>query len=490
MQLEHIGVALRPRTPREAMDLGIALLRANARVVWLAWFAFSLPCFALAQGLAWALGLPWLGLLLVWWLLPLFDRAPLYVLSRAVFEQAPSWRTTLRGQARWPWGPTLAALSWRRVDSNRVLRLPLEMLEGLPARQRAARWRVLRKPLVGTTSGLAWTCLLFALAAFASVWLFALLLVPNELMPQSLRTWALLSPQAREPLWWAATSVGYLALSLIEPVHVAAGFALYLNRRTQLEAWDIDLSFRRLRARLLSIATAALVLLCVGIAPVTRAADSDAPAAQAAAMSSGEMRFTKAVRAAYLDPRFGRTHTEMRWVPKSVTRVELKPRDVGGIGSFTAGALNGVLWLLLGIAVVMLAVFAWRHWGAGKSMAPRALPPLAPVRIGTEASPVLPDELAGAVRALWQSGRRREALALLYRGAVAQTAAVLQIPVASEATEADWVRRAAALDEGRRIRFTAIVCAWQYAAYADRYPDEGSVDRLLAGWPAQRGDAA
>ena len=116
MELERIGVALRPRESREALDLGAALLRANAGAVWQAWFAFTLPPFVLCNALGLLLGLPWLGLLLTWWLKPLFDRVPLYVLSRAVFDRAPRWRETLRGQRAMPWGPVVAARGWLRLE--------------------------------------------------------------------------------------------------------------------------------------------------------------------------------------------------------------------------------------------------------------------------------------------------------------------------------------------------------------------------------------
>lgn len=485
MQLERIAVALRPRTSREAMDLGIALLRAHAGVVWIAWFALSLPCFVLAQGLAWLVGLPWLGLPVTWWLLPVFDRVPLYVLSHAVFEQAPGWRATLRGQARWPWGPTLAALSWRRVDSSRVLRLPLEMLEGLPPRQRAARWRVLRKPLVGTASGLAWTCLLFVLAAFASVWLVALLWVPSELLSGSLRTLVSADSNARDALWCVAGVVGYLAFSAIEPVHVAAGFALYLNRRTQLEAWDIDLGFRRLRARLLATVTVMALALCLGMVPAAHAAVDGATGPQPG-VSAAEQRFAHAVRAAYEDPRFGRTTTRLRWMPRKIEPQETRSSAMPAIGNIASGVLNGLLWLLLAAAVVALAVFAWRQWGRVTVAPENAVAALAPVRSDAHEHVRLPDDLPAAVRALWQAGKRRDALALLYRGAVARVASALQVPESSEATEADWMLRARALDEVRRARFAAIVRAWQYAAYAGRYPDQHDVEGLLEGWPAQQ----
>jgi hypothetical protein len=36
-----------------------------------------------------------------------------------------------------------------------------------------------------------------------------------------------------------------LAMSVMAPFYVAAGFALYLGRRTRLEAWDLELAFGR-----------------------------------------------------------------------------------------------------------------------------------------------------------------------------------------------------------------------------------------------------
>jgi hypothetical protein len=35
----------------------------------------------------------------------------------------------------------------------------------------------------------------------------------------------------------------------VEPFYVAAGFGMYLSRRAELEAWDIEQEFRRAFAR-------------------------------------------------------------------------------------------------------------------------------------------------------------------------------------------------------------------------------------------------
>ena len=40
-----------------------------------------------------------------------------------------------------------------------------------------------------------------------------------------------------------------IAVAIVEPFFVGAGFAMYLNRRVELEAWDIEQEFRLAFAR-------------------------------------------------------------------------------------------------------------------------------------------------------------------------------------------------------------------------------------------------
>ena len=43
----------------------------------------------------------------------------------------------------------------------------------------------------------------------------------------------------------AASAVAYaLAIGFLEPFYVAAGFAMYLNRRAELEGWDVEQELR------------------------------------------------------------------------------------------------------------------------------------------------------------------------------------------------------------------------------------------------------
>jgi len=505
MELERISVVLRPRAPREALDLGAAMLRANALAVWSAWFAFTLPVFVVCNALGVLLGLPWLGLVLMWWLKPLFDRLPLYVLSRAVFDRPPSWRETLRGQRQWSWRSTLAALSWLRVDSNRALRLPMELLEGAPRKLRSARWKVLRRRIVADTSLLTYGCLQFELVLFLSAWLLGAMLIPHEWRADSLGDFFRHDVRDASTTWMLlAAAVAYLAMSAIEPLYVACGFALYLNRRTQLEAWDIDLAFRRMHTRLQALGKVlGILLVCAWPLAGHAATSAKVPSKPIAASlqqvfqqpaDGADQRFATAATETYRDPRFGGEHTTRKWVFKYAPKPtpNAPPIPFPAFGNALAIIFKALMWLLLIVASASLLRFAWR-WRGRLTPAPvEPMSALSPsMRVSVVADAPLPADLAAAARALWQAQHQREALALLYRGCVEQTARLLKLPPSADATEADWLRQAAAIDDPAHAqRVIAIVRTWQFAAYAGRYPDDAGIEQLLRGWPVEAGAPA
>ena len=103
----------------------------------------------------------------------------------------------------------------------------------------------------------------------------------------------------------------------------------------------------------------------------------------------------------------------------------------------------------------------------------------------------LPADPAAAARGLWSAGRRRRALALLYRASVAAMAARIDAVLVPGATEAECLRAARSLREQEdRDAFGRMVRVWQYAAYAERLPDDGEFEGLLGqlggrfGWAA------
>jgi hypothetical protein len=240
VQVDALAVRLRARAPLEAADLGASLCRSAGKSVYLAYLVVGVPVMALA--LATYEIRYWLPGLILWCIKPWLDRTILFVLARSAFGQ----RTTLSDlwHARWQvWGRQLfLTLTWRRLSPWRSFTQPVYQLEGhsfFRIRKRVLQIRGKRTgPALLMTSAfsLAETSLTLAVASLA-VW-FA----PGDATPH----FASLFTGEDSPLLALLYSVSYaLVVLFLEPFYVSAGFAMYLSRRADLEAWDIEQEFRR-----------------------------------------------------------------------------------------------------------------------------------------------------------------------------------------------------------------------------------------------------
>ncbi len=282
MQLDRIAIVLRQRSGWEAIDLGFRMAVRWARPLWTVWFALFLP---LAATLILALReQPFLAALALWWIKPALDRFLLHVLARATFGEVPglaatlgAWRASL-GSRLWP------ELLLRPLAVRRSFLAPVAQLEGQrgpAARRRAA---VLGRRLSGHVLALAFICVCFEWVVLIGAEMAIELLRPGGWLGEA-------EPEPDgpfwQPEWWSlGTTLAYaLAISVIEPFFVAAGFSLYLNRRVMLEGWDIELALRRLQAA----AGALLVLPLLAVALATAS-----PAALAQADTSGPVRTIEA----------------------------------------------------------------------------------------------------------------------------------------------------------------------------------------------------
>ncbi len=276
MRLESLTVELRPRSNWEAMELGNALVRRHAAAIWKPWVLMTLPLFAVINIAFWAIGAAWAAWLVMWWLRPLFDRIPLYVLSRAVFGTVPTTRETLRAQSYWGLRKMLSHLTWRRLSPLRTAMLPIDLLEGADAAVLRVRRQTLGTGLGGHAVLLTAICANFIPVLQLSLLLLVLLFVPNEWVPDMARhLWGMVNSQV-PPVWMflLLNLADYVAMSIIEPFYVGGGFWLYLNRRTQLEAWDVEIAFRRMRKRLDAsslVLMLALMLLWPALSPAQTA---------------------------------------------------------------------------------------------------------------------------------------------------------------------------------------------------------------------------
>ena len=240
MQLEALALRMRPRAPLEAADLGVRLCQDSARSVYACYAVAYVPVAALA--LASFEIASWLPTVLLFWSKPWLDRTILFVLSRAAFGQA----TTVRQlwSARWQvWGRQLfSTWTWRRLSPWRSFTQPVYQLEGLPFGKIRRRVKQVRRRKAGSAMlmtsafAMAETCLGFTVLSLL-VWF------------GPIDTGAGLLPFLFDPTgdaFEAATAIAYaIVIAFLEPFYVAAGFAMYLNRRAELEAWDVEQELRR-----------------------------------------------------------------------------------------------------------------------------------------------------------------------------------------------------------------------------------------------------
>jgi hypothetical protein len=246
MQIDTLTLNLRPRSMFEAADLGVRLVQAHARTVW----RLFLPVWLLAMVLAVSSSTvgAWLPTLVIFALKPWLDRTLLFALSRAVFGQSTTWADLWRSAGP-VWGQQLwHSLITQRLSPWRAYTQPVYQLEGQSRRARGKRIGQLTQGKTGALLGMQ--------TAFAHVEFFLILglyalmalLIPKEWGGGGLDYWFSAS---KDHSWLreALSLLGYGCVVLaLEPFYVAAGFAMYLNRRVELEGWDIEQELRRVFA--------------------------------------------------------------------------------------------------------------------------------------------------------------------------------------------------------------------------------------------------
>ena len=240
MRVDALAVRLRPRSPLEAADFGVRLAQESAPSVYRCYLTVAIPLALLALA-SFALA-SWLPTVIVWWSKPWLDRPILFVLSRAAFGQRTTVRDLIRAQRHVLWGQLPSTFTRQRLSLWRSFTLPVHLLEGLP--RRAARDRVRQVRRRHAPAAALMTLAFCAAETGLTTALISLVFwfAPAGHAPEVA---ALFSHEMPDWLGFS-TALAYLAAVLfLEPFYVGAGFGMYLNRRAELEAWDIEQDFRR-----------------------------------------------------------------------------------------------------------------------------------------------------------------------------------------------------------------------------------------------------
>jgi hypothetical protein len=222
----------------EAADLGVRLCQSAARQVYRCYWLVGIPVVALCLATCDIAG--WLPGLLIWWSKPWLDRTILFVLSRAAFGQATTATDLLHAQRRVWWSQLFLSLTTRRLSPWRSFTQSVYQLEGLPLL--ASRKRVLQLRRGRTTPA---TLMTGAFSVAETVLTAAVVSLIFWFTPGERETINVFAPGTLASLAVPMAFAYALVVLFLEPFYVAAGFAMYLNRRAQLEAWDIEQELRR-----------------------------------------------------------------------------------------------------------------------------------------------------------------------------------------------------------------------------------------------------
>ena len=473
MRLEDMTVTLRPRQPWEAVDLGCAMVRRDYGRLFVLWASTVFPLWALVCVLLRDAPV-WIPLA-VWWLKPLYDRVPLFFLSRAAFGVRPGFVETWKEWPRLWITNCLPALLWRRFSFIRSFALPAQMLEGLSGS--AANRRIRTLAMDGGGSGFS---LSYAFSKIEAVAWIGLMWGTYDLLPESatpdwhgiFNAFDFENTIPNGFLWWGA-ACHMVIVTLVEPFYVGAGFGLYLNCRTRIEGWDVELAFRRMATRLTSAAAAVVigVLLVCGMPLPVQAAEGDEAA--------------KVVEEVLKNPEFEihKVQTK-RWVP-DFKESEGEMPDVPSLDFI--GVIGELLfWLLVVGLVVWLVIYLVNNRHIFISRVASKIPVRAPkVLMGMNITrESLPDDIVAAARAAWAAGDFKEALSLLYRGSLSWLVTRRRVPITDSDTEEDCLVQV--LQAGEKTEadyFRQLTGAWVQVAYASLPASNAEMEILCDQWP-------
>ncbi|WP_338575613.1 DUF4129 domain-containing protein [Pseudomonas canadensis] len=499
MRLSDASVVIRPRTAWEAMDLGVLMAREHRLLLMSSWALVTLPVFAVLTALLWKY--PSTAIFLFWWLKPAFDRLPLYILSKALFGETPSIKQAVRQWPRLLKGQLLASLTWRRLSLSRSFVMPVSQLEGLDGPARQKRLGVLQQRNAGAARWLTTIGVHLEIGLwFGCMTLFYLFIPQNLELDWDWQR--LILATSSEGLWLEHLSNAFYAVILVfwEPIYVACGFSLYLNRRTVLEAWDLELVFRRLHQRLSNVVPLLLLMMGLSLLPFSPPAMAESSPSQKPLATQDA---SQSIKSLMEKPPFKNPETVTRYrFGEDKPPVKNKAHRDGKLPDWLKALLDnlnsntfkhiaqGLEVLLWGLIVGALITLVWRYreWLRTFVSRRRLRKPqdvkVAPAQLfGLELGlETLPDDIASAAEHLWPT-QPREALGLLYRGLLSRLLHDFNMPLKSADTEGQILERVNQLQQPQLLAFSDdLTRHWQNLAYGHRLPPPSVQQQLCSDW--------
>lgn len=517
MNLEALTLEVRPRTPWEAMDLAVRLAVSHWRILLSGWMVSVFPLFLIIN-LILLEEYPYWAYFLIWFLKPLYDRVPLFILSRVIFSETTHWKDVLNAIPSFFKTSILSSLTLYRLDPGRAFVLPVIQLEGLKGKRRRQRMDTLRRS--GNNREVLFFVLCFHLESLITWGLIGLMLMllPMEMAVQGAES-IFLNDEPGLLQNVLSMLLYFLVMMVVETLYVSGGFVLYLNRRIILEGWDIELIFRRLAARVAGQAeklkSAASIVVVSSLLLMSLFLPLFLPQTLYAMPVTDSARYEKilpalnpqplpaeaaadVIQQVMKEPVFQREKTveELKYIG-SVNTDEMdiaKRRSqfadaFEGIGQFLALLFESALWILALIVLYLLIKYRerWQLGWRGLFKAKAATEALPEMLFGLDLrAQSLPDDIAAQALHYYQQGDCRAALALLYRGSLAWLIKHYDFHLAQGATEGDCLALVtnelqATAPEAVKY-FMALTQAWQLTAYGHRVVAVEQMDYLCKNW--------
>lgn len=513
MKVEDLAIKLRKRSYWEAIDLGFALSRQWFFRLWGAWLLSATPVFIVTMTLIYFINnelAQSLIFVLFWWCKPLYEQPLLHILSRQLFSEPVTLKAIFTNYIQVVKPQLPALLLWRRFSLSRSFNNPVAMLEGLTKKERRKRLGVLHSQQSSASQWLTIVCLVLEFILYLSALVFIFILVPNELN-YGFTFWDLLGEES--VVLFIITNIAYFfAISIIAPMYVSAGFALYITRRVKLEGWDIELAFKRMKNRLdkqnqapaetqnkPSATSSAMLflpllasLLCVNFS------SNISYAANIKQLSNEDSKAT--IEDVLKRDDFGKTITKKEWTYIGAD-TDKDSEDSNWLSDFLENLFDGlsadgiaatlkifevIVWLAVASLIFWLAYkySHWLNWISLPSKTSRKKQSIPNTILGMDMKKdSLPDDVLATFSTLLNSQQYREALSLLYRATLSTIVHKGDIEIPASATEQECsaiVSRKS--NEKESEFFKKLTQAWIMLAYANHEPSLKTLSSLGDKW--------
>lgn len=489
MELSNISTVVRPRSSWQAIDLGFRMGREWFMPMVTAYLLLTLPVFLFLQFVLQGELNVWAATIF-WWLKPLWERILLAFLSVRQFGETPSVKSQFQMWRKVALRQIIPTLLWRRLSPQRSYNMAIMQLENLSGERRAKR---LMQFGGDNQQAAFWLTVVGAhievLITFA-LFILAYLLFPPE---YNIGMNLLEIMSASE---FALSLAGYAAMVLVAPFYIAAGFSLYLNQRTQIEGWDIEITFKRLveRQQARSKRPVGTLMLCIALIGGSMLMPKPVMAAQQQTTSE-QQKVREMAKEILLQPPFTRMETKsypefyLEHKPAESEDTDSKSMELGWLGSLLGFLAGSIEWLIAALIIGLIIIIAVRYRHAILELIPSQFANNAKettkVVMGLDIDEAsMPDDLVGTAQTLWSQGEKRQALSLLYRGALSELVSRRQLEVHDSFTEGECLSQVRGRTSNEIYHyFEDITRHWQRLAYAAVIPDEQAMTQLFKQWP-------